>query len=508
MPTDETGIQGDPDLPRLLAERRAKLARLRASGEAFPNDFRPDAKAADLCREHAGHTRERLAAAPIEVRVAGRIMLRRAMGKASFITLEDSSGRIQCYMRRDDLGVPAYDACKELWDLGDVVGIIGTLMKTNTGELTVHASSARLLSKAIRPPPEKYRGLVDVEARYRRRYLDLMSNEATRRTFTTRSHIIQAIREWLLRHEFLEVETPMLHPIPGGAAARPFVTHHNALDLDLYLRIAPELYLKRLVVGGFERVFEINRNFRNEGLSVRHNPEFTMLEFYQAYADYLDFMDLTEQLLATVAQQTLGTTEFMYQGTGVSLMPPYERLPMLTALARTIGCSEEQLTDPIYVENRLRAQGIAKKPEWGVGKLQLELFEQVVESQLDGPVFITQYPAEVSPLSRRNADNPQFVDRFELFIGGMEIANGFSEINDPDDQAERFRMQVEAGQAGDQEAMRYDADYIEALEHGMPPTAGEGIGIDRLTMLLTDSPAIRNVILFPHLRPKGVTAAE
>ncbi|MBI2311149.1 MAG: lysine--tRNA ligase [Betaproteobacteria bacterium] len=485
---------------QIIEERRVKLKALREQGIPFPNDFRRANLAADLHAVHGAKPNEELEPAADPARVAGRMMLKRVMGKASFATVQDMSGRIQLYVTKDGVGEAAYEAFKR-WDLGDILGAEGTLFKTRTGELSVKVTVIRLLSKALRPLPEKFHGLTDQESKYRQRYLDLITNDDARKVFVTRSRVIQAIREFLVARGYLEVETPMMHPIPGGAAARPFVTHHNALDMDLYLRIAPELYLKRLVVGGLEKVFEINRNFRNEGISTRHNPEFTMLEFYEAYQDYRYLMDLTEEMLREVALRVLGTTRITYQGKVMDLAEPFARLTVIEAIKRFHPeYTDRELNDREFLISRFKAMGVGYRPGDGIGGLQLTLFEETVEEFLFEPTFIVDYPAEVSPLARRNDANPEITDRFELYIAGREIANGFSELNDPEDQAERFREQARAKEAGDLEAMHYDADYIRALEHGLPPTAGEGIGIDRLIMLLTDSPSIRDVILFPQLR--------
>ncbi len=486
----------------IIANRRDKLERLRAMGPAFPNDFRRTALAADLHGDHGAQDKEALAELNQQVSVSGRVMLRRVMGKASFITLQDVSGRIQCYLRREDIGEEAYQAFNDLWDIGDIVGVTGTLFKTNKGELTVAASAARLLTKSLRPLPEKFHGLADQETRYRQRYLDLIVNEHSRELFRQRSAVVQALRDFFIARDFLEVETPMMQTIPGGATARPFVTHHNALDLDLYLRVAPELFLKRLVVGGFERVFEINRNFRNEGLSTRHNPEFTMLEFYQAYSDYHELMDLTEELLRSVSKSVLGTTTVQYVGETIDFAQPIERLTLLESIQRYGDFEDADLRDRDALRAILNDLNVKVDDGWGVGKLQMELFEVRVEERLMQPTFITAYPAEVSPLARRSEQDPDFTDRFELFVGGREIANGFSELNDSEDQARRFADQVERLAQGDNEAMHFDQDYVTALEHGLPPTAGEGIGVDRLVMLLTDSNSIREVLLFPHMRPE------
>lgn len=491
------------DENKLVAQRREKLAQRRVQGNAFPNDHRRDALAGDLLGAHGGTDPEVLEGQGIRVRVAGRLMSRRIMGKASFSHLQDMSGRIQLFVQRDLVGEDAYAEYKRDLDIGDILAAEGTLFKTKTGELSIRCEGLRLLTKSLRPLPEKWHGLADQETRYRQRYVDLIVNESTRATFRSRTAVIQFIRDYLNRRGFLEVETPMMQPIPGGAAARPFVTHHNALGVDLYLRIAPELYLKRLVVGGLERVYEINRNFRNEGLSTRHNPEFTMLELYQAYADYRDLMDLTEDLLRGLALSVLGSTRFSYQGIDLDLALPFERLSIREAVLRfNPGVEPAELEDLGATRALARRLGVHVKEDWGLGRLQVEIFEHTGEVRLLQPTFITEYPTEVSPLARSNDANPEVTDRFELYVGGREIANGFSELNDPEDQAERFRRQVEQKAAGDEEAMYYDADYIRALEYGLPPTAGEGIGIDRLVMLLTDSPSIRDVLLFPHLRPE------
>jgi len=485
------------------AERRAKLRELRAKGVAFPNDFRRDQLAADLHRAHDGATREELEQQRIPVGVAGRMMLKRVMGKASFATLQDMSGQIQVYVSNDVIGAETHEAFKR-WDLGDIVGAEGTLFKTQKGELTVHATTLRLLAKALRPLPEKFHGLQDQEQKYRSRYLDLIMSEESRRTFEVRSRVIQAMRSFMVAKGFLEVETPMMQPIPGGAAARPFVTHHNALDMTLYLRVAPELYLKRLVVGGFEKVFEINRNFRNEGISTRHNPEFTMLEYYEAYRDYRDLMEFNEALLRAVAREVLGTLELSYGEHTIDLAQPFPRLTILEAIRKFHPhFSAADLASREALTRELAKVGVEPKKSAQLAELQLALFEETTEQMLIQPTYIVDYPAIVSPLARRNDANPEVTDRFELYISGREIANGFSELNDPEDQAARFEEQARAKAAGDEEAMYYDADYIRALEHGLPPTAGCGIGIDRLVMLFTNSPSIRDVILFPHLRPEG-----
>jgi len=488
------------DENQIIAERRAKLAALRERGQAFPNDFRRDALAGELHARHDGEDNETLEGKGIAVRVAGRMMLKRVMGKACFATLQDTSGRIQLYVTVDSVGQDKLDEFKR-WDLGDIVGAAGTLFKTRTGELSIKTSEVRLLVKSLRPLPEKFHGMTDTEQRYRQRYVDLITNPQTREVFVKRSQIVQSIREFFVARGYLEVETPMMHPIPGGAAARPFVTHHNALDMQLYLRIAPELYLKKLVVGGLEKVFEINRNFRNEGISTRHNPEFTMLEFYEAYRDYHYLMDLTEELVREVATKVLGTTSITYQGTPIELGGRFDRLTMAAAIHQyNPEHPPEALADPQYLRRALARHEVEVFATDGLGLLQLKLFEATTESKLAQPTFIVAHPTDVSPLARANDANSAATDRFELFITGREIANGFSELNDPEDQAARFRAQVDAREAGDEEAMFYDADYIRAMEYGLPPTAGEGIGIDRLVMLLTDSPSIRDVILFPQLK--------
>lgn len=490
-----------PDENKLIALRREKLAELREQGNAFPNDFRRDCMAGEL---HAGYDdmdAAELVAAGQRARVAGRLMSRRIMGKASFSHIQDMSGRIQLFIQRDSLPEGMYAEYKRLWDVGDIIGAEGQLFKTKTGELSIRVDEIRLLTKSLRPLPEKFHGLTDQEQRYRQRYLDLIMNEAARNTFKIRTDIVQFIRNYLNRKGFLEVETPMMHVIPGGAAARPFITKHNALDMDLFLRIAPELYLKRLVVGGFERVYEVNRNFRNEGLSTRHNPEFTMLEFYEAYADYHDLMDLTEDMLRSMAEEILGATTITYQGDVYDFGKPFDRITVKDSILRfnpDITAAElENMESATAIAQRLE---IPLKQSYGLGKILIEIFEKTVEDRLLNPTFITAYPTEVSPLARRNDADPFVTDRFEFFVGGREIANGFSELNDAEDQVERFQRQVQDKDAGDLEAMHFDADYVRALEHGLPPTAGEGIGIDRLVMLFTDSPSIRDVLLFPHMR--------
>lgn len=491
------------DENHLIAERRAKLASRRERAaemgdSAFPNDFRRDSQAAELEAELGDKDKAELETLDRQAAVAGRIMRKRG----PFIVIQDASGQIQLYVDKKGLPELVLEDIKD-WDIGDIVAARGPVHKSGKGDLYVMMAEAKLLTKSLRPLPDKFHGLTDLEARYRQRYVDLIMNPESRRVFEVRAGVIGAIRRFFEARGFMEVETPMLQQIPGGAAARPFITHHNALDLDMYLRIAPELYLKRLVVGGFERVFEINRNFRNEGLSTRHNPEFTMLEFYWAYADYNDLLDLTEEMVRNVAQQVLGTTVLTYQGTEYDLGQPFTRLTLRQAiLEHGEGIDEGDIDTQEAARSTCERLGIAVKENWGLGKLQTEIFEEVAEHRLDQPTFITEYPAEVSPLARRNDANPFVTDRFEFFVGGREIANGFSELNDAEDQAERFRAQVAEKEAGDLEAMYYDADYVRALEYGLPPTAGEGIGIDRLVMLFTDSPSIRDVLLFPAMRPE------
>jgi lysyl-tRNA synthetase class 2 len=494
--------QTPQDENHVIAERREKLKAIRAQGVAFPNDFRPQHHAAILAARHAAKENEDFEAAPVSVSIAGRMMLKRVMGKASFATVQDKSGRIQLFIARENVGEEVYDAFKH-WDLGDILAAEGVLFKTKTGELSVKVSQLRLLTKSLRPLPEKFHGLADQEIKYRQRYVDLIVSEETRQTFIDRSKIVSAIRNFMLSHDFLEVETPMLHPIPGGATAKPFKTHHNALDMPMVLRIAPELYLKRLVVGGFERVFEINRNFRNEGLSVRHNPEFTMMEFYAAYTDYQWLMDFTENCIRTAAIAARGTAIVEYQGRELDLSQPFQRLTIVGAIQKYAPqYALEQLADGAFIRTELLRLGVKPFAHAGLGALQLALFEETAEAQLWEPTYIVDYPVEVSPLARASDSNPEITERYELFITGREIANGFSELNDAEDQAARFQAQVEAKEAGDDEAMYYDADFIRALEYGLPPTGGCGIGIDRLVMLLTDSPSIRDVILFPHMRPE------
>ncbi|TFW33053.1 lysine--tRNA ligase [Massilia horti] len=507
--TTENQEQATPlaaDENKIMAERRAKLAALREQGVAFPNDFRPAHHAADLQEQYGSRSREELEAEPVHVALAGRMMLKREAGKkAAFATLQDSSGayangRIQIYVTLDTTGEQAMEAFR-YYDLGDILGVEGTLFKTKVDELTIKVTNLRLITKAIRPLPDKFHGLADQETKYRQRYVDLITSEETRRTFKARTAAISSMRRFMEKNGFMEVETPMLHPIPGGAAAKPFITHHNALDMQMYMRIAPELYLKRLVVGGFERVFEINRNFRNEGVSVRHNPEFTMMEFYAAYTDYKWIMDFTEQVIRQAAVDAHGTAQLTYGGRELDLSKPFHRLTIVEAITKFAPrYSLEQLNDAAFLREELAKFDVKPFPNAGLGALQLALFEETAEAQLWEPTFIIDYPVEVSPLARASDTREGITERFELFITGREIANGFSELNDPEDQAARFLAQVEAKNAGDEEAMYYDADYIRALEYGMPPAGGCGIGIDRLMMLITDSPNIRDVLLFPHLR--------
>jgi lysyl-tRNA synthetase class 2 len=509
---NETQPHGAPNNPaepeqdenKLIAQRREKLSQIRQHGIAFPNDFRRNVVAGELHAHYGEMDGAELETRNVRAKLAGRLMSRRVMGKASFAHLQDMSGRIQLFVQRDQLGSDDYAWFKKELDIGDIIGVAGQLFRTKTGELSLKVDQMRLLTKSLRPLPEKWHGLSDTESRYRQRYLDLIMNEASRETFRVRTQLVQGIRDYLNQRAFLEVETPMMQAIPGGAVARPFVTHHNALDMQLFLRIAPELYLKRLVVGGFERVYEINRNFRNEGLSTRHNPEFTMLELYQAYADYHELMDLTEALIRDLAERVLGSTQLQYQGETYDLAQPFARMTVRESILHfNPALSAADLDDLERARAVAERLGIPLKDSDGLGKVQVEIFEKTVENRLMQPTFITAYPTEVSPLARQNDDDPFVTDRFEFFVGGREIANGFSELNDPEDQAERFRQQVADKEAGDLEAMHFDADYICALEHGLPPTAGEGIGIDRLVMLFTDAPSIRDVLLFPHMRPQA-----
>jgi lysyl-tRNA synthetase class 2 len=502
---NNTGTDSAHDENRLIAERREKLHALKAETNAYPNDFRPNTNAATLHQRFARDDGETLAGVDETFALAGRMLAKRVMGKIAFVRLQDGSGDIQLVVQRDNLPEGLYQQFKH-WDIGDIIGASGVIFRTQKGELSVKVDELRLLTKSLRPLPEKFHGLTDTETRYRQRYVDLIMNEESKKVFYTRSKIIRFIRDFMEApgREFLEVETPMMHPIPGGATARPFVTHHNALDLPMFLRVAPELYLKRLTVGGLDRVYEINRNFRNEGVSTKHNPEFTMLEFYWAYANYNDLMDLTETMLRQLAETVSGSTTVTFEGRDIDYGSPFDRMSVEDSVRKfNPGLKDADLWDMDTLKAACAAHDIHVEKTWGEGKLLIELFEATVESQLWNPTFITAYPTEVSPLSRRNDDNPLITDRFELFIAGREIANGFSELNDPEDQAARFQEQVSQKDAGDLEAMHYDADYIRALEYGMPPTAGEGIGIDRLVMLLTDSASIRDVLLFPHMRPEA-----
>jgi lysyl-tRNA synthetase class 2 len=492
----------DTDENQLIKLRREKLSAIREKGVAFPNDFRRDSYAENLFNDYDDQSADELISIAKHVSLAGRMMTKRVMGKASFIHIQDMTGQIQLFVQKNRVGEATYDDFKT-WDLGDIVGCTGEVFKTKTNELSIKLDSIRLLTKSLRPLPEKFKGLSNQEVCYRQRYIDLIVNESTRKTFKTRTQIVQYIRHFLIQRDYLEVETPMMQVIPGGATAKPFVTHHNALDMDLYLRIAPELYLKRLVVGGFERVFEINRNFRNEGLSTRHNPEFTMVEFYQSYADYRELMDLTEEMVRGIAEQVVGSTTVNYQGETFEFGQPFDRLTVKQAVMKyNPDIPEADLDNLDKIRQHAKDCHIEVLDSYGIGKLQIEIFEKTAEHQLNSPTFITEYPTEVSPLARRNQQNPEITDRFEFFVGGREIANGFSELNDSEDQAERFKKQVEEKEAGDEEAMHFDEDYIRALEYGLPPTAGEGIGIDRLVMLFTDSPSIKDVLLFPHMRPE------
>lgn len=496
-------MSNEIDENTLIAQRRTKLSALREDGNAFPNDFRRSHMANDLHAAHGEKDKEAIEALGLRVSVAGRLMAKRVMGKNSFAPVQDMSGRIQLFVSRDKLPEGFYNSQFKKWDIGDIIGAQGLLSKTDKGELTVKVDNIRLLTKSLRPLPEKFHGLSDQEIRYRQRYIDLIMNKSSRDTFRIRTEMINFIRNYLNKKSFMEVETPMMQVIPGGATARPFITHHNAMSMDMYLRIAPELYLKRLVVGGFERVFEINRNFRNEGLSTRHNPEFTMLEFYEAFADYEMLMDLTEDMLREMAQSVLGKTIITYQGDEFDFGKPFARMTIKESILHFNPNIKAVELESIETASKIAQElGIPLKDSYGLGKIQIELFEKTVEHRLMNPTFITAYPTEVSPLARRNDDDHFVTDRFEFFIGGREIGNGFSELNDSEDQAERFKQQVNEKNAGDDEAMFYDEDYIVALEHGLPPTAGEGIGIDRLVMLFTDSPSIRDVLLFPHMKPE------
>ncbi|WP_373740420.1 lysine--tRNA ligase [Neisseria sp.] len=496
--------QTEPQLDenQIIALRREKLNEIRRQGIAFPNQYRRDAFAGDLQNRYGAQEKAELDPQEIPVKIAGRMMLQRAMGKASFATVQDVSGQIQVYVNNQGVGEEAHNAFKH-WDLGDIIGVEGTLFKTNHGELTVRAAKLHLLTKSLRPLPDKHKGLADQETKYRQRYVDLIANPESRDVFFKRSRIIQAVRNYMVNEQYLEVETPMMHPIPGGAAAKPFVTHHNTLDMPLYLRIAPELYLKRLVVGGFERVFEINRSFRNEGMSVRHNPEFTMMEFYEAFSTYERMMEMTEGVIRNAAKEVCGSAKITYNGQEVDLESPFERLTILEAIKKyNPHYTDEQLNDAEWLKKEIVKHGEKIPSAPGIGSLQLALFEGCAESKLWNPTFIIDYPVEVSPLARASDTKPGLTDRFELFVVGRELANGYSELNDPEDQAARFKAQVAQKDAGDEEAMHYDADYIRAMEYGLPPTGGSGIGLDRLVMLLTDSQTIRDVILFPQMRPE------
>ena len=500
--TTTPASQSTADANQLIAERREKLAAIRKQGIAFPNDFKPTHQSADLQHKHGQVPNEELEPQAVSVAVAGRMMLKRVMGKACFATLQDASGRIQLYVTQDAVGTEVLADFKQ-WDLGDIVACEGALFRTKTGELSVKASAIRLLVKSLRPLPDKFHGMTDQEQKYRQRYVDVMTDDDARARFVARSKAVASIRNFMVEHGFLEVETPMLHPIPGGANAKPFVTHHNALDQEMFLRIAPELYLKRLLVGGFDRVFEINRNFRNEGISVRHNPEFTMMEFYAAYWNHHDLMDFTEQVLRHAARAATGSANLSYAGKAIDLNQPFARLSVRDALVAHAGLSGAEADDASVLHAKLKSLGEEPPSRWTLPELQFGLFEAAVEAQLWQPTFITDYPVEVSPLARASDTNPSITERFELFITGREYANGFSELNDAEDQAARFMAQAANKEAGDEEAMYYDADFIRALEYGMPPAGGCGVGIDRLMMLLTDSPSIRDVILFPALRQEA-----
>lgn len=509
MNNETTKTVSSEDENKLIAQRREKLSALRVAADengstAFPNNFRRDALASDLLAQYQQKTKEELEVLTIRVAVAGRMMAKRVMGKASFSQLQDMSGRIQLFLQRDSLPQGVYNDGFKKWDVGDIIGASGVLFKTKTDELSVKVDDVQLLTKSLRPLPDKFHGLSDTEIRYRQRYVDLIINQEVKKNFYLRTAIIKFIRNYFDNNGFVEVETPMMQLIPGGATARPFETYHNALSQPMFLRVAPELYLKRLVVGGFERVYEINRNFRNEGVSTRHNPEFTMLEFYQAYADYNDLMDITEDLLRQLATQLLGTTQVTNEGNDYDFATPFTRLTVFDSILHfNPDISAQTLSDLERARELAKSLGVKLKDSYGLGKVQIEIFEKTVEHRLMDPTFITEYPTEVSPLARRNDNNAFVTDRFEFFVGGREIANGFSELNDAEDQVERFKQQVAEKDAGDDEAMHFDADFIRALEFGLPPTAGEGIGIDRLVMLLTDSPSIRDVILFPHMRQEA-----
>ena len=498
--TEESAVQEN----HLIAERLAKLDKLRAAGVAYPNDFVQKDRTGDVRRLHGEKSAEELEASPVDVTLSGRVMLKRVMGKASFMTLKDGTGHIQLFLTKTEVGEEVYDFFKKMIDIGDIIGVSGDLFLTKTGELTVRVKTLRLLTKNIRPLPDKFHGLSDPEMRYRQRYVDLIMNEDTRRTFIIRSKAIAETRKFMMEHFFMEVETPMLHPIPGGANAKPFITHHNALDMDMYLRIAPELSLKRLVVGGFERVFELNRSFRNEGVDVRHNPEFTMMEFYAAYKEYHWLMDYTEELLRTVAVNTIGTAKISYQGHEIDLTKPFDRLTAKDAVLKYAPqYTSEQLEDADFMRKELVRLGEPAKEDAGIGALQMAMFEATTEAKLIQPTYIIDYPVEISPLARASDTRKGITERFELFMAGRETANGFSELNDPQDQAARFKAQADLKAKGDDEAMYYDADYVRALEYGLPPTGGCGVGLDRFVMLLTDSASIRDVLLFPHMRPEA-----
>ena len=502
--SEQNHPQTEPQLDenQIIALRREKLHNIRKERIAYPNDFKRDSFAADLHKKYSEINKEELDPQGIPVKIAGRMMLKRQMGKASFATIQDMSGQIQLYLNNKGVSQEVLDDFNH-WDLGDIVGAEGTLFKTNHGELTVRVSAIRLLSKSLRPLPDKHKGLADQEVKYRQRYVDLIVNPESRDTFIKRSKIIQTVRNYMVGEGYLEVETPMMHPIPGGATAKPFITHHNALDMPLYLRIAPELYLKRLVVGGLERVFEINRSFRNEGMSTRHNPEFTMMEFYEAFCTYERMMEMTEGVIRACAETVCGTAKISYNGKEVDLASPFERLTILEAIKKyNPHYTDEQLADETWLKKEIVKHGESLPPSPGIGSLQLALFEGCAEGKLWNPTFIIDYPVEVSPLARASDTKPGLTDRFELFVVGRELANGYSELNDPEDQSARFRAQVAQKDAGDDEAMHYDADYIRAMEYGLPPTGGSGIGLDRLVMLLTDSQTIRDVILFPQMRPE------
>ncbi len=499
--TEETEELSQEEENKLIAQRREKLSGLRENGNAFPNDFRRDSMSADLHAHYSEKSKEELEEIGQRVSIAGRMMAKRVMGKASFAKLQDMSGQIQLFLQRDSLPEGVYNDGFKKWDVGDVVGAEGLLFKTQTGELSIKVDQVKLLTKSLRPLPGKFHGLTDTEIRYRQRYLDLIMNQEVKDTFKMRTKIVRFIRNYFDDHDFMEVETPMMQVIPGGATAKPFETFHNALSMPMFMRVAPELYLKRLVVGGFERVYEINRNFRNEGVSTRHNPEFTMIEFYLSYADYKDLMDLTEDLLRKLTENVLGNTTVTYQGEEYHFGKPFARMSVFDSILYfNPDLKAEDINDLESARKVAESLDVKLKDGYGLGKVQIEIFEKTVEHRLMDPTFITEYPTEVSPLARRNDDNHFVTDRFEFFVGGREIANGFSELNDAEDQAERFHKQVAEKDAGDDEAMHFDADYVRALEYGMPPTAGEGIGIDRLIMLLTDSPSIRDVILFPHMK--------